>query len=556
MKIESNGGARQLARVGGWTIDLRRCGISSGDKFVKLEPRPMAVLQCLARAEGEVVSVPDLKQDVWGETNVVDDVVKRCISQIRAAFGDNAQLQYVVATIPKQGYRLACDVEWTDPQERAQQYFDIKDRLSFFKSSPRVSAIFAIASLLLIAASSYHWTNNRKEIAETREHDGRHDLQVKLATARQFYQSYEFPDNESAIELYRQIVVDNPSEAEAYAGLSNALLQRFIRWDGPSTMLAEARTAAETAIRLDNSLSSAYKALGLYHQSRSQFTDAIEAYSIALELEPDNWAAANNLGEVFREEGKLEAAQHWFECALEISNDQEESLNALGELHFRAGQYDVSEKYFQRVLVLAPYSQDALIGFSFLSLVNNDPKAAIAYCERLLSVWPDADDCVMNSGIAAIMMEDYQIAEQKFRLLIESGSPYWEIRAKVRHLQTNNHVSREKQNTDPGLIALLEDAHSKSMMDRHEAYWYKSLVAAIQMNTELALEYFSVAVEHGHSEFRWDMLEPGFAMLRREPQFIAIVSSGQSNDVTDGSNDYIKCDKSKISKITSTAMKK
>jgi DNA-binding winged helix-turn-helix (wHTH) protein len=57
-------------------------------------------------------------QEVWRDTFVTDDVLIRCISELRKAFGDNAGRPTLIETIPKKGYRLlvpATRVLYRDP---------------------------------------------------------------------------------------------------------------------------------------------------------------------------------------------------------------------------------------------------------------------------------------------------------------------------------------------------------------------------------------------------------------------------------------------------------
>jgi hypothetical protein len=52
-------------RIGDWRVDPALDEISRDGRTVKLEPRTMRVLVCLARRAGEVVSVDDLLNAVW-----------------------------------------------------------------------------------------------------------------------------------------------------------------------------------------------------------------------------------------------------------------------------------------------------------------------------------------------------------------------------------------------------------------------------------------------------------------------------------------------------------
>src|SRR5688572_768167 len=95
-------------RVGDCLIEPRQNRIVRRDAEVRLEPRVMDVLVCLAARAGEVVSRDTLNEEVWGHIVVTDQAVTNCISELRHHLTDGASL---IETIPKRGYRLAAPVQ-------------------------------------------------------------------------------------------------------------------------------------------------------------------------------------------------------------------------------------------------------------------------------------------------------------------------------------------------------------------------------------------------------------------------------------------------------------
>ncbi len=76
----------------------------------RLEPKVMQVLVCLAAQAGQVVPKERLMRTVWPDTFVGDDVLTRCISELRRVFGDDVKEPRFIQTIPKSGYRLIAGV--------------------------------------------------------------------------------------------------------------------------------------------------------------------------------------------------------------------------------------------------------------------------------------------------------------------------------------------------------------------------------------------------------------------------------------------------------------
>jgi len=92
--------------LGDWIIRPRRGCIQRGDEIVHVHPKPMAVLQCLAAADGEVVKRDEMFKTVWPDSIVSDDALAQCIVELRKAFGDNARDSRIISTIPKVGFCL------------------------------------------------------------------------------------------------------------------------------------------------------------------------------------------------------------------------------------------------------------------------------------------------------------------------------------------------------------------------------------------------------------------------------------------------------------------
>jgi DNA-binding winged helix-turn-helix (wHTH) protein len=99
-------GTRPMIRI----VDPSLNSISSEGRTVRLEPKVMGVLLCLAQHPGETLSKEQLFQAVWPNIVVTEDVQKRCIAELRRAFDDDARNPHIIETISKRGYRLLAPV--------------------------------------------------------------------------------------------------------------------------------------------------------------------------------------------------------------------------------------------------------------------------------------------------------------------------------------------------------------------------------------------------------------------------------------------------------------
>jgi len=98
-------------RLGEWSVRQAEGVLCSEDRSVRLEPRIMDVLACLATDPGRVVTKEELLAVVWGGTFVEEGALPQAIHSLRKALGDDARQSRYVQTIPKRGYRLLAPVE-------------------------------------------------------------------------------------------------------------------------------------------------------------------------------------------------------------------------------------------------------------------------------------------------------------------------------------------------------------------------------------------------------------------------------------------------------------
>src|ERR1043166_315826 len=81
--------------------------LSRGDEVIHLPPKELAALRLLLVHAGQIVTVQQLKQALWGEVHVTDDSVPKCVSSLRELLSPDDCIQ----TVYKRGYRLSVEVQ-------------------------------------------------------------------------------------------------------------------------------------------------------------------------------------------------------------------------------------------------------------------------------------------------------------------------------------------------------------------------------------------------------------------------------------------------------------
>jgi DNA-binding winged helix-turn-helix (wHTH) protein len=112
--------------INDWLIQPQINTVEKGAMHWHLEPKVMQVLVHLALHPNEVLAKDKLIETIWRDTFVGDDVLIRCISEIRSVFGDDPRSPFIIQTIPKVGYRLIATV--TMEISTATELLAAKDR--------------------------------------------------------------------------------------------------------------------------------------------------------------------------------------------------------------------------------------------------------------------------------------------------------------------------------------------------------------------------------------------------------------------------------------------
>src|SRR5579872_6172996 len=107
-------------QIGEWRVDPSLDQITRDGRAVKLEPRAMGVLMCLAEHAGQVVTVDQLLNAVWKDVVVTPDSVYQAVAALRKALGDDTKAPAYIANVVRRGYRLVAPVAPVAPAVEPQ----------------------------------------------------------------------------------------------------------------------------------------------------------------------------------------------------------------------------------------------------------------------------------------------------------------------------------------------------------------------------------------------------------------------------------------------------
>jgi len=101
---------QQRLHIGDWCLDPLAHELVRGDTRRRLPKRLVLVLWALARQPGQTVTRDALLAAAWQRQVVADEVLSRCIAELRQALEDDARAPRYIETLPKTGYRLLVPV--------------------------------------------------------------------------------------------------------------------------------------------------------------------------------------------------------------------------------------------------------------------------------------------------------------------------------------------------------------------------------------------------------------------------------------------------------------
>jgi tetratricopeptide (TPR) repeat protein len=137
-------------------------------------------------------------------------------------------------------------------------------------------------------------------------------------------------------------------------------------------------------------------------QSLDRAEEAIAEYRLALDLDPDNAPAANNLGIMLRDRGRLAAAEHAFRRALRARPGFGDAQANYGSLLQKAGRFAQAHRYLLSAAAAAPDDLELQRVLAQNEIYIGDVPAAAGRLEKALR--RGGDDPSMLSQLASVRL--------------------------------------------------------------------------------------------------------------------------------------------------------
>jgi predicted O-linked N-acetylglucosamine transferase (SPINDLY family) len=244
--------------------------------------------------------------------------------------------------------------------------------------------------------------------------------------ARQHHQAGRWAEAES---LYRQIISNDPSRADAISALAS-LLKQTGRTD-------EAIALFQTLTQLQPDRPEHHGNLGVALARAGQVNGAIAAYRKALSLQPDLTHAHYNLGNALRQRGELPAAIDAYRQAVQLRPDYFEALNNLAGALKEADNAAEAVATYRAALALRPKVPETQHGLANALKDIGDVAGALAAYRRALELKPNFPDASNNLGTLFSSRNRWDEAIVAYRAALAARPDYAEAHSNLGNALKN-----------------------------------------------------------------------------------------------------------------------
>jgi len=295
-------------------------------------------------------------------------------------------------------------------------------------------------------------------------------------------------DVQTAIGYFQSGLEEDPDNALLYTGLADAYIDKMMDvHESPAEATSKARTAAEKALQLDDSLAEAHTSLGMIKLSYDwDWAGAEHEFKRAIELNPGYPLAYVMYGQYLTMVGRQSDAMPYFEKAHRLDPLFGQSYRGEGYSCFMAHKYDEAIVQYRKALELEP---DAITYFGLVlaRAEGGDYATAISEAEKASKV--------DNSPL----------------LLTSLASAY----ARAGRRADANHVLRRLQELwqRQGTAPAWHTAHSPYVCPYEVAGVYAQLG-----ENDRAFDWLDKAYRN-RSCLYWLRVDPRFDSIRSDPRF-------------------------------------
>ena len=225
---------------------------------------------------------------------------------------------------------------------------------------------------------------------------------------------------DEAIDAFDKALTLDSSLIDAYRGKSKALIMNGQAYEAMECLVAVSRISPEDSeiyhdladvyfmcgyldecrkycrkcLAIDPECAGAFVLLGMLEIRKNQEANAGKWLHRALEIEPLNPIALNELAYVQHMSGNDEECLRLLQKAIDIAPDFPDVLCSMGVVYYFQSEFDEALEYFDRTLELEPMHVGALIGKGNLYLAQSDAEESLIWYDKALKYDPEYPEAI------------------------------------------------------------------------------------------------------------------------------------------------------------------
>lgn len=474
--------SRYLA--GDLVINTGSRSVSKNGERLALSELSFATLLELVINAPESVSVEQLAANVWKSDHVTAETIAQRIRILRRSLDDEPQSPTYVRTVRHQGYAFVAPVELENPRVGFS-----KKKVMFGVAATLVTAI--VLSWIFLKPSVPHIEPEFTQQTPS-------EIEQMVARAADLLSAQRAATTDQGIAILDNALELDPDNPRIIVSLSFALSTRATKFSPHENDSERAEALAKQAIGMNSNDSNAWHALGYALDSRGRVDPALDAYQMAYELNPNDYAAMSSAAYLYQIRGRIFDSLVLEANAMSIAQDRYSryadsqiavSLELLG--------HQAANDWRERAQRIGPDQVVVLAETATSFLRSGDPAAAEQLLEDFAANENTAPRLTRLLGRAVLARGDRRGAQ---RLFEKAGNRASTDLAALLALDGDYDMAQSR-------LRELE----KSMIEGDS--WPETRIQAAELNAVLgnsdeAIEFISQAIDLGWRDI---------GLLRRSP---------------------------------------
>jgi TolB-like protein len=446
---------RSLVQIADLAVDPALGEISIDGRTIKLEPRAMQLLMCLAERAGQVVSVDEMLDVVWKDVIVSQDSVYAAVAALRRALGDDPKNPRYIVNVVRRGYRLIAPVSALDkppahpsaeaaaaptgkPSIVVMPFLNLSDDPAqrYFSDGVTEDIITELSRWRLLAvrsrSASFRYRDALIDIKQVaRELNVRFVVEGSVRRmAERVRINVRLVDAETGSDIW---VEKFDHGIDGIFAAQDRVVQKIV-----STLAGRVEvSAADRAQRQPPTSLAAYECVlkgnALSWDDPLGAAEALRLFEKAIELDPGYAYAHALLAVMFRRQwhddlhspdSELEKAYMHAKRAVELDDGESTCHAVLGHVCLSQRRHDLAAQYMRRAVEINPNNQWNAADFGSCLVYTGEPEEALAWFSKAREIDPyfDVPWYWREAGLACMNLRRY--ADALFRLGQARGHLY------------------------------------------------------------------------------------------------------------------------------------